>query len=146
MVASVGRPAKQTLRRDDLELTNGQKARSHRAFWQHLHAKSETQTSGEIRDQITQNSSSRQDTRSGRHTCIRKLCGFWSFVLYWRELDTAEKTLLAFEPMRRMEPTTITRITARASRHIPRCLAHRQPPKRGVEFRSGVPPPEISQC
>src|SRR5713101_8104543 len=33
-----------------------QKARSHRAFWQHRHAKSATQTSGTIRDQLTQNS------------------------------------------------------------------------------------------
>src|SRR5713101_7439641 len=36
-------------------LTNGQKARLHRAFWQQRHAKSATQTSREIRDPITQN-------------------------------------------------------------------------------------------
>ena len=32
---------------------------------------------------------------------------------YWIELPTFEKTLLALEPMRRMVPTTMTRITAR---------------------------------
>jgi len=31
---------------------------------------------------------------------------------YWMELATLEKTLLAFEPITRNVPTTITRITA----------------------------------
>ena len=62
MVASVSRPGKQIRRRliscflrVDLELTNDQKARSHRAFWQSRQAKSATQTSGEIRDPTMQN-------------------------------------------------------------------------------------------
>lgn len=32
--------------------------------------------------------------------------------IYWMELATEEKTLLAFDPTRRTVPTTITRITA----------------------------------
>ena len=32
--------------------------------------------------------------------------------LYWMALPTCEKTLLAFEPIRRTVPTTMTRITA----------------------------------
>ena len=33
-------------------------------------------------------------------------------AIYWMELATEEKTLLAFDPTRRTVPTTITRITA----------------------------------
>jgi hypothetical protein len=33
-------------------------------------------------------------------------------VRYWTELATDENTLLALEPIRRIVPTTITRITA----------------------------------
>jgi len=34
-------------------------------------------------------------------------------ALYWTELATAEKALLAYEPTGRMVPTTITKMTAR---------------------------------
>src|SRR5579872_2490072 len=39
---------------------------------------------------------------------IRSVSG----TIYWMELATEEKTLLAFDPTRRTVPTTITRITA----------------------------------
>ena len=34
------------------------------------------------------------------------------FIYYWMALPTLENTLLAFEPISRTVPTTITRITA----------------------------------
>src|SRR5713101_4906783 len=43
------------LPRDPSLSPTSQKARPHRAFWQHSHAKSATRTSGKIRDPINQN-------------------------------------------------------------------------------------------
>jgi len=78
-----------------------------------------------VRYAAKQGSASWDDTgerRPTRPSTPRQRCP------YWTELATEEKTLLALEPMSRMVPTTITRITASITAYSaiswPRSSAH----------------------
>lgn len=58
------------------------KARPHRAFWHHRHAKSATQTSGELRDPITQNSRPTRRTKAACKPCLTALPGRSTLVTW----------------------------------------------------------------